>query len=32
MKITIVKKSTSKVKTMAVCPWLVETPPEASKQ
>jgi hypothetical protein len=31
MKITVVKKSSTKVKTMAVCPWLVETPPEANK-
>jgi hypothetical protein len=27
MKITVVKKSTNKVKTMSVCPWLVDEPP-----
>jgi hypothetical protein len=31
MKITVVKKSTSKVKTMSVCPWMVEAPPDATK-
>jgi hypothetical protein len=31
MKIQVVKKGSSKVKTMAVCPWIVEVPPEASK-
>jgi hypothetical protein len=30
MKITIVKKSDSKVKTMSVCPWLVDEPPVQS--
>jgi hypothetical protein len=30
MKITIVKKSNGKVKTMSVCPWLLDEPP-ASK-
>jgi hypothetical protein len=28
MKITVIKKSTTKVKTMAACPWIVENPPE----
>jgi hypothetical protein len=31
MKIQVVKKGTSKVKTMAVCPWFVDEPPMASK-
>jgi hypothetical protein len=31
MKIQIVKKGDSKVKTMSVCPFLVDVPPEASK-
>jgi hypothetical protein len=31
MKIQIVKKGSSKVKTMTVCPWIVEVPPEATK-
>jgi hypothetical protein len=26
MKITIVKKSSGKVKTMAACPWMVDEP------
>jgi hypothetical protein len=29
MKITVVKKSNGKVKTMAVCPWLLDEPPVA---
>ena len=29
MKITVVKKSSSKVKTMNACPWLVDEPPVA---
>jgi hypothetical protein len=29
MKITVVKKSNGKVKTMSVCPWLLEEPPLA---
>jgi hypothetical protein len=32
MKIQIVRKGNTKVKTMAVCPWIVEVPPEAVKQ
>ena len=31
MKVTVVKKSTTKIKTMAACPWLVENPPEAPR-
>jgi hypothetical protein len=31
MKIQIVKKGDSKVKTMSVCPYLVDVPPEAAK-
>ena len=30
MKIQVVKKGTSKVKTMSICPWMVDEPP-ASK-
>jgi hypothetical protein len=26
MKITIIKKSSGKVKTMAACPWLIDEP------
>jgi hypothetical protein len=29
MKITVIKKSNGKVKTMNVCPWLVDEPPTA---
>jgi hypothetical protein len=29
MKITVVKKSSGKVKTMSVCPWLLDEPPVA---
>jgi hypothetical protein len=29
MKITVVKKSNGKVKTMSVCPWLLDEPPVA---
>jgi len=29
MKITVVKKSNGKVKTMAVCPWVLDEPPVA---
>jgi hypothetical protein len=32
MKITVIKKSTSKPKPMAACPWIVEIPPETNKQ
>lgn len=32
MKIQIVRKGNTKVKTMAVCPWIVEVPPAAIKQ
>jgi hypothetical protein len=30
MKIQVVKKGTTKVKTMSICPWMVDEPP-ASK-
>lgn len=29
MKITVIKKSSGKVKTMAVCPWILDEPPLA---
>lgn len=32
MKIQVLKKGSSKVTTMAVCPWVIEVPPEAGKQ
>ena len=31
MKITIIKKSDTKVKTISVCPWLVDMPPVSQK-
>ena len=31
MKIQVIRKGSSKVKTMSVCPWVVEIPPEAPK-
>lgn len=31
MKITIVKKGNAKVKPMALCPFLVDIPPETNK-
>jgi hypothetical protein len=31
MKIQVVKKANSGVKTMSVCPWVVEVPPETPK-
>ena len=27
MKITIIKKTNGKVKTMSICPWLLDEPP-----
>jgi hypothetical protein len=27
MKVTVIKKSDTKVKTMAVCPWVMDCPP-----
>ena len=27
MKITVIKKSNGKVKTMAACPWILDQPP-----
>lgn len=32
MKITVVKKSNGKVKTMSVCPWLVDDPAGAAQK
>ena len=29
MKITVIKKSNGKVKTMAACPWILDQPPLA---
>ena len=29
MKITVIKQSNGKVKTMAVCPWVLDEPPVA---
>lgn len=28
MKITVIKKTSTKVKTMSACPWIVENPPD----
>ena len=30
MKITVIKKSNGKVKTMSVCPWIIDEPPVAN--
>ena len=27
MKITVIKKSNGKIKTMAACPWIMDEPP-----
>jgi hypothetical protein len=29
MKITVIKKSNGKVKTMSICPWMLDEPPVA---
>jgi hypothetical protein len=29
MKITVIKKTNGKVKTMAMCPWILDEPPAA---
>ena len=29
MKITIIKKTNGKIKTMAACPWILDEPPVA---
>lgn len=29
MKITVIKKSSGKVKTIAACPWILDEPPVA---
>lgn len=31
MKIKIIKKGNTKVKTMSICPYVVDVPPEAAK-
>jgi hypothetical protein len=31
MKITVIKKTNGKLKTMAVCPWLLDEPPVTGK-
>jgi hypothetical protein len=31
MKITVIKKSDGKVKTMYACPWMIDEPPVAIK-
>lgn len=31
MKIQVVKKANTKVKTMSMCPYVVDVPPEAAK-
>jgi hypothetical protein len=31
MKITVIKKTSGKVKTMSVCPWILDEPPVAAK-
>ena len=31
MKITVIKKSNGRVKTMSTCPWIVDEPPTAQK-
>ena len=32
MKIQVIKKGNSKVKTMSICPFVVDVPPEAGKK
>ena len=32
MKIVVIKKGNSKVKTMSTCPFVVDVPPEAGKK
>jgi hypothetical protein len=29
VKITVVKKTSGKIQTMSVCPWLIDEPPAA---
>ena len=31
MKITVIKKTSGKVNTMSVCPWILDEPPVAKK-
>ena len=32
MKIQVIKKGNSKVKTMSICPYVVDVPPESEKK
>ena len=32
MKIQVIKKGNSKVKTMSICPYVVDVPPESTKK
>lgn len=32
MKVQVIKKGNTKVKTMSVCPYVVDVPPEAAKK
>jgi hypothetical protein len=31
MKVTVIKKGNGKVKTMSVCPWILDEPPAVEK-
>lgn len=31
MKVTVIKKSNGRVKTMAICPWILDEPPAPQK-
>ena len=31
MKIQVIKKGTTKVKTMSICPWIMDEPPPVAK-
>jgi len=31
MKITVIKKTNGKIKTMAMCPWILDEPPADKK-
>jgi hypothetical protein len=32
MKITVIKKSDTKIKTMSVCPFIMDNPPETAQR
>ncbi len=32
MKVQVIKKGNSKVKTMSICPYVVDVPPESTKK